>query len=55
MFQTKAVEKIKTDILCSVISYFENGAVYKTMRKNMVEPDRPQMTIWRHALCMLDT
>jgi hypothetical protein len=27
--------------------FFENHAVYEMMRKNTVEPDRPQMTIWR--------
>jgi hypothetical protein len=44
MFQTRFVEKIKTHILCS-ITFFENRAVYEIMWKNMVEPDRPQMTI----------
>jgi len=48
MFQTKVVEKIKTHILCSIIiSPPENHAVYETMRKNTVQPDRPQTTIWR--------
>ena len=46
MFQTKVVEKIKTHILCS-ITFFYIRAVYEIMRKNTVEPDRPQMTIWR--------
>jgi len=44
-FQTKVVAKIKTHILCSII--FFNRAVYETMWKNVVEPGRPQMTIWR--------
>jgi len=44
MFQTKAVEKIKTHILCSVTSP-ENRAVYETMWKNTVQPDRPQMAM----------
>jgi hypothetical protein len=26
--------------------FFENCAVYEIMWKNMVQPDRPQMTIW---------
>jgi len=26
---------------------FENRAVYEIMWKNIVQPDRPQMTIWR--------
>ena len=32
-------------ILCSVIFLLENLAVYEVMRKYMVEPDRPPMTI----------
>jgi len=35
MFQTKAVEKIKTHILCSVIFFFENLAVYEITWKNI--------------------
>jgi hypothetical protein len=27
--------------------FFENISVYEIMLKNNVEPDRPQMTIWR--------
>jgi hypothetical protein len=46
MFQTEAVEKIKTHILCSV-PVLENRAVYEIMWKNIVEPDRRQLTIWR--------
>jgi len=48
MFQTKAVEKIRTNILCSITSFFsENRAVCKIMWKNTVDPGRPQMTTWR--------
>jgi hypothetical protein len=48
MLQTKVVEKIKTHILCSVTFLFpENRAVYKIIWKNIIEPGRPQMTIWR--------
>ena len=28
-------------------NFFENRAVYEIMWKNIIEPDRPQMTIWR--------
>jgi hypothetical protein len=38
------VEKIKTHILCSII-FPENRAIYEIMRRNMVEPERPHMTI----------
>jgi len=47
MFQTKDVEKkIKTRFLCS-ITFSENRAFYEIMWKNIVQPDRPQTTIWR--------
>jgi hypothetical protein len=49
------LEKIETRILCSVISFFENRAVYEIMWKNIVERGRPQMAIWRMRHCMLDT
>jgi hypothetical protein len=38
----------QTRILCSVFFFFsENRAVYEIMWKNILEPGRPQMTIWR--------
>ena len=45
MLQTKLVEKIKTHFVFSNFFFFENRAVYEMMWKNIVEPDRPQMTI----------
>ena len=48
MFQTKQVDKIKNHILRSVTSPPpEICAFYVIMWKNTVQPDRPQMTIWR--------
>jgi len=45
MFQTKVVEEIRTDILCSVtFIFFDNPPVCEKMWKNIVEG--PQMTIW---------
>jgi hypothetical protein len=44
MFEAKVVEKIKTDILCSV-TFLKNCAVYEIMWKNIVALDRQQMTI----------
>jgi len=35
MLQTKVVEKIKTHVLYSVTSFFENPAVYEKMWKNV--------------------
>jgi hypothetical protein len=47
MFQTKYVEEIKEHILCSINFLVENCAIYEIMWKNVVEGERPQMTIWR--------
>jgi len=38
------VERIKTHFIVQIY-LFDNRAVYKTMWKNVVEPDRSQMTI----------
>jgi len=44
----KFVEKIKTHILCSFKFYFPKILPFmRQFRKCAVEPDRPQMTIWR--------
>jgi hypothetical protein len=40
-----AVLKIMTHILCSIIFFLGNRAVYEILLKNMVQPDRPQVTI----------
>ena len=49
------VQKNKTQYLCSTTS-FQNRAVYEIMWKNLVEPDRPQMTIWRMSIaCCIPT
>ena len=53
MFHKKVVEKIKTNLLCS-ITFFLNCAVYETMWKHIAEPDLPQMTIWHmHIACWI--
>jgi hypothetical protein len=38
------------NILCSVTFFPENLAVYEIVWKNIVERDRPQMTIWRMCI-----
>jgi hypothetical protein len=45
MFQTKVVEKIKTQI-CLQKLFAENRTVYEIMWKNFVDPGMPQMPIW---------
>jgi hypothetical protein len=37
-------ENQNTDVLCSSVS-FEKCAIYEKMRKNIVEPDKPKMTV----------
>jgi len=44
--QTEEVDDIKIHVLFSVAS-FKNRAIYDMRRKNIVEPDGPEMTIWR--------
>jgi hypothetical protein len=45
MRNEKVVEKIKINTFSSITIFIENPAVYETMWKNIVEPDRPQVTI----------
>jgi len=45
MFQIEVVEETKTYILCSDYFFSKNRAVYGKTWKNMVQPDRPLMTI----------
>jgi len=47
MFQTKVEEKIKTHILCSVTFFFENRAVYGTVKKIVYCRAGKKATIWR--------
>jgi hypothetical protein len=44
MFQPNIVEKIKIDILCPITN-LEIPVVYEIKRKDMVDPDRPQMSV----------
>ena len=42
--------------MCSITFFFENRVVYEIMRKNTVELDRPQMTIWcMRTACRMST
>jgi hypothetical protein len=44
MFQTNCIQKVETRILYAV-TFSDNRTVYEIMWKNMVETDKPQMTI----------
>jgi hypothetical protein len=45
MYQTNVAKKTKTHVLCSITFFPRNRAVNEIMRKNILEPERPQMTI----------
>ena len=47
IFQTKFIEKIKTHFKFNNFISSPNRAVYEIMWKNILEPGRPQMTMWR--------
>ena len=47
LFQTKVVEEIRTDILCSRTFFFSKIVSFMITWKKMVQPDSPQ-TIIRH-------
>ena len=49
MFQTKVVAKIKTHILSYILFFFFKIVPFMIMWKSNVEPDKPQVTIWRIA------
>jgi hypothetical protein len=51
MLQTKAVEKIKTHISCSITFFFGNRAVHEIVWENIVE--RGQATAWQYGACAL--
>ena len=46
MFQTKVAEKSKTHILLSIPFFFEHPTIYETIRENVVDPPRAQVTTW---------
>ena len=47
MFQTKVVEKTTTHILCVILFFYENRALYEIRWKNIVDPNRPRTTLRR--------
>ena len=51
MFQTNVIEKIKIHILYS-ITLLRKSAVNEIISKNVVEPERPQMTT-QYGACAL--
>jgi hypothetical protein len=52
IFQTKIVERIKTHFVFN--NFCKYCAVYALMWENIVDPGRPQMTIWpTHIACWI--
>ena len=51
MFETKLYTKSK-HVLCSTNRFLENRTDYEMRWKNILEPDMPQLKIWRmHYVC----
>jgi len=46
-FEAQVVQETKTRFVCSVFFCVENRAVCAIMWKNIVESDRPLITLWR--------
>jgi hypothetical protein len=56
MFQKKTVKKSKHTLCSIMFFFFENGAVYEKIWKNVVKRGRPQMAIWPMRLaCWIPT
>jgi hypothetical protein len=56
MFQTKVVQKIKNPHFMLKIFFIKSCRLWKKCGKNIVEPGRSQMTIWRmHIACWITT
>jgi len=52
--RTKAVENIKTHILCSITFFPEKCTVYEITWKKYCRPGRAKMKIWRmHSACWI--
>ena len=47
------LKEVKIHVSCSVNFFSENRAVYEITSKNVVEPERPQITIWRRVACWI--
>ena len=48
-------ENLNTRFIFNNFSFPENRVVYEIIWKNMLETDRPHLTLWAHAYWMLDT
>jgi hypothetical protein len=47
MFQTKVLREIQNTHFVFGNFFFENRTVYEKILKNIVELDRPQISVWR--------
>jgi len=52
-FRQIRIENRNTHFMFNNFFFFENLAAYEIMRKNMVDPERLQMTV-HHGECTLD-
>jgi hypothetical protein len=44
------VDKIKTHTLCSITLFFEKSVICEIMWKNILQQDKPELTIWRKRI-----
>ena len=47
MFQTKLAEEITTHVVCYITFSRKTCLLWDSVKKNIVQPDRPQVKIWR--------
>ena len=47
IFQKSCRENQNTYFMFSNLFFFENRSIYEIMWKNIVDPGRPEVTIWR--------
>ena len=50
MFQFKSCSEKQNRFYVQLVFFFENLAFYEIMSKNVVEPERTQMTKWRRSI-----
>jgi hypothetical protein len=54
MFQKKFLERIKHAFYIQILLFKKIIAFYETTWKNIVDPDRPQLTTWHmHIACWI--
>ena len=53
MYKVKVVDEIKVQILCPV-TFSENRGIYEITSRNVEEPKRQHLVIWRKVTCWIN-